>query len=164
MADVEKSFPCGRQRDSAPPPKTTQTLGARMASFHGSCLCQTIQYKIIGEPKAFYLCHCSRCRKVTGSAHASNLFVHVESMQWLAGESMISSYRVPDTRFAKSFCSQCSSAVPSLRPPSHVLIPAGSLDSEPELTPQAHISCASRAAWDDGFANLECIPGLPGSK
>ena len=29
----------------------------------GSCLCKAVTYRVEGELTAFYLCHCSRCRR-----------------------------------------------------------------------------------------------------
>jgi hypothetical protein len=34
----------------------------------------------------FYLCHCERCRKDTGSAHAANLFSSTAKLKWLSGQ------------------------------------------------------------------------------
>ena len=41
----------------------------------GGCLCGAIKYTVHGPFLRFLHCHCARCRKVTGSAHATNLFV-----------------------------------------------------------------------------------------
>src|SRR6202034_265236 len=43
------------------------------STVKGSCLCGAVKYEVTGEPKRFYHCHCSRCRKVTGTGHASNM-------------------------------------------------------------------------------------------
>ncbi|MDQ3233762.1 MAG: GFA family protein [Pseudobdellovibrionaceae bacterium] len=132
-----------------------------METLLGSCLCQSVKYEITGEIQGFFLCHCSRCRKVTGSAHASNIFAKVSALNWLSGEDKISRIQVPETRFAKAFCSQCSSALPNPRPHGFVLIPAGSLDSELTIKPQAHIFCESRAKWDENLESLPQFAGLP---
>lgn len=42
--------------------------------YSGSCLCGEVTFEIEGDFEDFYLCHCERCRKDTGSAHAANLF------------------------------------------------------------------------------------------
>jgi hypothetical protein len=41
----------------------------------GSCLCGEVSYAIKGNMGIFQYCNCSRCRKFSGSAFASNLFV-----------------------------------------------------------------------------------------
>ena len=39
----------------------------------GSCLCKRVKYSVAAELQQFYFCHCEQCRKVTGSAFASNI-------------------------------------------------------------------------------------------
>jgi hypothetical protein len=41
-----------------------------------------VKYEVAGEAKRFYDCHCSRCRKATGTGHASNLFLQPAALRW----------------------------------------------------------------------------------
>lgn len=45
------------------------------ATLTGSCLCGAVKYEATGVATRFLHCHCSRCRKATGTGHASNLFL-----------------------------------------------------------------------------------------
>ena len=54
-------------------------------TLRGSCLCGAARYEATGEPRRFLHCHCSRCRKATGTGHASNLFLQPGSLRWLSG-------------------------------------------------------------------------------
>ena len=45
----------------------------------GSCLCGEVRFEVTGDFERFFLCHCGRCRKDTGSAHAANLAVYEAS-------------------------------------------------------------------------------------
>jgi hypothetical protein len=117
---------------------------------HGSCLCGAVKYRVSGTVERFYHCHCRRCRKATGTGHASNLLVSPESsLTWLAGEELLSRYKVPEAkRFYNCFCSRCGGPVPRTVPElDAVLVPAGSLDSEPPVLPQGRIFQDSRAQW-----------------
>ena len=118
-------------------------------TFRGSCLCGAVQYEIIGEASKFYHCHCKRCRKATGTGHASNLLVKPGSIKWLKGEELIKGYKVPEAiRFTNRFCSVCGSRVPRYaKEIDTIVIPAGSLDSEPTIKPGARIFWDSRASW-----------------
>lgn len=119
-------------------------------SVKGSCLCGSVQYVVTGETKRFYHCHCKRCRKATGTGHASNLLVSPQtSVTWLQGEELLARYKVPDAeRFYNCFCQKCGGPVPRVVPElDAVLIPAGSLDSEPPVSPQGRIFWDSRAQW-----------------
>ena len=55
----------------------------------GSCLCGEVEFEVTGNMGIFQYCHCSRCRKFTGSAHASNLFVSPDQFNWLKGEQSV---------------------------------------------------------------------------
>lgn len=118
-------------------------------TFRGSCLCGSVQYEISGEPKKFYHCHCSRCRKATGTGHASNLMLQPGSIKWIQGEELLGFYKIPEAkRFARQFCKTCGSPLPrQVKDTDLVIIPAGSLDNEPTIKPQARIFWGSRAGW-----------------
>ncbi|HEY8616836.1 GFA family protein [Phenylobacterium sp.] len=135
-----------------------------MTSKHlGSCLCGEVRFEVVGEFEHFFLCHCTRCQKDTGSAHAANLFSVSAKIEWLSGQSHVRTFNVPSTRHEKSFCSICGSAVPSLQMNGGLLVvPAGSLDSAIDLRPSAHIMVESRASWDRGLEDIPQVDGLPG--
>lgn len=115
----------------------------------GSCLCGAVAFEVTGPFNAFHWCHCSRCRKDTGSAHASNVFTRPDSIEWLSGEDAVKRFEHPEAeRFSKAFCTHCGSPVPYVnRSGAHLIIPAGSLDTDPGVVPQDNIHWRSRAAW-----------------
>jgi len=121
----------------------------------GSCLCGAAQYTATGEAVRFYHCHCKRCRKASGTGHASNIFVK-GTLSWESGENLVKSYKLPEAeRFTNTFCSDCGARLPSfIETFGMVFIPAGSLDVEPELLPQARIFCGSRSNWSCDEAQL----------
>lgn len=130
-----------------------------MISKHvGSCLCGTVHFEVSGDFEEFYLCHCQHFRKDTGSAHAANPFSSVASLRWIAGEDRTTLFTLPSTRHSKCFCSICGSALPFLQMEGQaLLVPAGSLNTEVPLRPDAHLFDSSRASWDRA---LEEIPAL----
>jgi len=81
-------------------------------TLKGSCLCGAVRYTVTGEPQRFYHCHCSRCRKATGTGHATNLFVKGR-LTWDSGEELIRRYKPPQAeRFTNAFCTSCGARVP----------------------------------------------------
>ncbi len=118
------------------------------SSLSGSCLCGAVRYIATGEAKRFYHCHCKRCRKASGTGHASNLFLK-GTLDWESGEDQLTCYKLPEAeRFTNTFCRNCGSRMPRFFEKTGVaLIPAGSLDDEPDLAPQARIFTGSRAGW-----------------
>lgn len=129
----------------------------------GGCLCGVVTFRISGAFESFFLCHCSRCRKDSGSAHSANLFSTVARLEWLSGESNVRTFRLPGTRHAKSFCAECGSALPVFQQELGLLVvPAGSLDHSVKMRPDAHVCHASRADWDNDLASIAKLDGLPG--
>lgn len=118
----------------------------------GSCLCGSVQYEISGEPMKFYHCHCQRCRKATGTGHASNVLIKPGAIKWTQGEALIRCFKVPEAqRFTNVFCSNCGARLPRfIKETGFIMIPAGSLDSDPAIAPQARIFWGSRAGWSCG--------------
>ena len=115
----------------------------------GSCLCGAVKFEVSGAPTRFYHCHCSRCRKVTGTGHASNIFLQPATLSWLSGDELVHVFKVPEAkRFTNSFCATCGSRLPRQAKDSDmVMIPAGSLDDAAPIAPQARIFFESRAHW-----------------
>jgi hypothetical protein len=129
-------------------------------TLRGSCLCGSVHYEISGEPRRFYHCHCRRCRKATGTGHASNILVQAGHLVWNRGEELLGRYKVPEAeRFFTCFCKQCGSPLPRMVPELEaVVIPAGSLDSPPGIEPQARIFWDSRAEWSCSADDLPVFP------
>jgi hypothetical protein len=115
----------------------------------GSCLCGGVTYEVRPPILRFAHCHCSRCRKATGSGHATNLYVDPARFEWTSGGNSIVRYDLPSARsFATTFCRHCGSPLPHhTRSGREVVVPAGSLDQVPEQAPQAHIFWDSRVPW-----------------
>jgi hypothetical protein len=134
-----------------------------MSTLSGGCLCGAVRYTVNGEAQRFYHCHCSRCRKASGTGHASNLFVQ-GTLTWNSGEELIRTFKLPEAaRFANSFCEVCGSRMPRfIEKVGMVFIPAGSLDDEPDLRPQARIFLDSRAKWSCDEAVLPGFEQYPG--
>lgn len=131
--------------------------------LRGSCLCGEVSYTATGTPSRFYHCHCQRCRKASGTGHASNLFVK-GTLEWHSGDELVMRFKVPEAeRFVNCFCRQCGSRMPHfVEKAGIVMIPAGSLDDEPEFPVQARIFAGSRAHWSCTTAELPEFAAYPG--
>jgi hypothetical protein len=122
----------------------------------GGCLCGAVRYRLGAKPLAMYYCHCSQCRRASGSSFATNLLVRTEALELTAGESLLAAYESsPGKR--RFFCSRCGSplfsaaaATPQIRS-----LRAGTLDGDPGARPSVHIHAASKAPW------TELTDGLP---
>ncbi|GMU68238.1 MAG: hypothetical protein AMXMBFR37_05710 [Steroidobacteraceae bacterium] len=134
-----------------------------MSSRHsGSCLCGAASFEIEGDFGQFYLCHCTHCRKDTGSAHAANLFSSTARLNWLSGQDKARLYNLPATRHTRCFCSICGSALPYALE-GMLVVPAGSLDTALDTTPDAHLFARSRASWDRQLEKIPAHESFPSS-
>jgi hypothetical protein len=122
---------------------------AQADAIGGSCLCDAVRFEISVKPDVMVNCHCSRCRLSRGAAHATNLFVEGSGFHWVRGEDLVENYKLPTARgFGTAFCSTCGSLLPRVSPAAErINIPAGSLDTDPGLTPRLHIYVGSKAPW-----------------
>jgi hypothetical protein len=120
----------------------------------GSCLCGGVRFEIHRAVGPFELCHCTRCRQVSGSAYLTWLGVRREDFRFLHGEDLIKTYERPVSEsppaYDTSFCIRCGSQVPN---PSKTgepwfEIPAGTLDDDPGIKPDKHIYIEFKAPWD----------------
>ena len=113
----------------------------------GSCLCGSVKFEVTPPFAAFRYCHCTRCQKASGAAHAANAFLPENQFKWLAGESLVKRFDLPGAkRFAVAFCTQCGTRVPH-KTGENMLIPAGLLDADPGARPENSIFWKSKAAW-----------------
>lgn len=120
--------------------------------IRGRCLCGGVAFEIERAVGPFELCHCSRCRKASGSAFVAGLGVAVRDFRLLSGADLIRTYEAPIREgpppYRVAFCSRCGSPVPS--PPPNVgwfEIPAGLLDDDPMLRPDRHIFVECKSPW-----------------
>jgi len=123
----------------------------------GSCLCGAVSYQFTGPIKSFQYCHCSRCRKFTGTAHAANIIVDPKHFQWLTGKEFVGRFELPEVKyFATSFCKQCGSSLPwKTKTGTALIVTAGTLDDDPGQRPDKSIYYASRAPW---YCSVDDLP------
>ena len=142
-----------------------------MAHFpmQGGCLCGAIRYSLLAPALSVQHCHCSLCRRQSGTASNCASIVEASRFRWLRGASSITSWTKP-TGYRSDFCSRCGSPAPNpLRSGAWVWVPAGLLDDPGPLEIVADFHLGSKAEWDtttpapqafDGLPSLEDILGL----
>jgi hypothetical protein len=129
----------------------------------GSCVCGAVAFEIEGPYSAFNYCHCSRCRKKSGSAHAVNVFVPPAQLSWTRGEELVRKFELPGAKaWCSAFCSTCGSAMPWLtRSGKMYIVPAGALDDDPGEKPRRNIHFGSRPPWYVHASGLETFDESP---
>ena len=144
------------------PERAPETPGA----VGGSCDCGKVRFEFDGPGIRMGFCHCSRCRKARSSAFSTQVFAPIAAFRWLSGENNIRHYKIEDSKyFITSFCKDCSSPVPRAYKEFEVfLVPAGALDQDPGVRPEAHIYVGSKASWYSIKDDLPQFDEMPDNK
>ncbi|HEV7606322.1 MAG TPA: GFA family protein [Steroidobacteraceae bacterium] len=144
------------QHDTYPPDwgahaVDTEPRAGREGVVSGSCACGRIRFEIDGRPLVMRHCHCSRCRHARGSAHATNLAYKIDALRVIQGEELLVDFQLPEAKFfGTAFCGHCGGAMPRRSPGrGWVVVPVGTLDSDPEMHATVHQHVASKAPWFD---------------
>ena len=115
----------------------------------GSCLCGGVRFEVTPPFIRANHCHCSRCRKHSGTAVCTQARVWREQFKLLRGESLIRVYGEGQGA-VKAFCSVCGSSLFGGHWPHgrQVSIRMGAFDDDPGIAPQFHTYVGSKAPWD----------------
>lgn len=120
--------------------------------IRGRCLCGGVRFEIARAEDPFELCHCSRCRKVSGSAYRAGLLVDESDFRLVDGKERIRIYEAPiaaaPPAYRAGFCSRCGCPVPNRTASASWFVPAGALDDDPGVRPDRHIDVELKAPWD----------------
>jgi hypothetical protein len=130
----------------------------------GECNCGAVKFEIDMELSKVFMCHCSICRRATGSNGIAVLVVPNEKLRWVQGEEHIATWKKPNTEWQTWFCRICGSPVPGENDPKTMFVPAGTITSGGDaLKVVHHIWVGSKAAWDEiggsGRQHMEAFRG-----
>ena len=114
----------------------------------GKCLCGAVAFAVTGKVSELYKCHCSLCRKYTGTSNSAVIATAKRNFTWLKGADKVTRYQSP-TGFYGVFCSTCGSPLPKPRWDKIYLVPVGTLDDAPVFSKMVHLHTLSKAAWDE---------------
>jgi hypothetical protein len=128
--------------------------------YSGQCLCGAVKVEIRGGISDIIHCHCSLCRKSSGTAYATNGFVLTAEFSVIQGKELLNTFSLKQGR-QRHFCSCCGCPVysSSAADPSRVRIRLGILDSDITERPVSHNFVSSKASWDNLDAELPRYDG-----
>jgi hypothetical protein len=128
----------------------------------GECNCGAVRYRIDSDLTDVIQCHCSICRRATGSSGIAVVLAPIDSFSWVAGQDHIATWRKPDADWQIWFCRICGSPVPGKNDATRMFVPASSLTEGGEsLKVSDHIWVGSKARWDEiGDAGTQHPEGI----
>jgi hypothetical protein len=128
----------------------------------GSCLCGGVRFEVTRPFERSRYCHCSRCRKHSGSFGSTSGRTRGDAVRFLAGEDLLGTWAEAGYG-TKVFCRACGSSLfGGDWPDGEVSVRFGALDADPGIRPSAHIYVGSAAPWfdipDDGLPRFAELP------
>jgi hypothetical protein len=112
----------------------------------GKCFCGAVHYAVSDEFQYAMNCHCSNCRRTTGSAFKPFAGIEREKFAVTLGADGLLIYGSENTHDAH--CQKCGSLLYSVvRDGAWVHVAMGTLVDAPTIRPQRHIFVGSKAPW-----------------
>lgn len=117
--------------------------------YFGKCLCGAVEIKITGDITSIIHCHCSLCRKSSGTAFGTNGFVKLIDFHITKGIENLKRYVFKPGK-ERFFCDTCGSPIYSRKDvdPDRVRVRLGIIDSDIVEKPVSHNFVSSKANWD----------------
>ena len=121
----------------------------------GECFCRAVRYEVADEFAYALNCHCSNCRRATGSAFKPFAGIVSNKLRVTDGGDDLLIYGDPAAAH-DVHCGRCGSLLYSVvRAGAFVHVAMGTLTEDPSIRPTAHIFVDSKAPW------FEIADGLP---
>ena len=124
----------------------------------GSCLCGAVTYEVADEFAYAVNCHCSDCRKATGSAFKPFAGIDRSKIRITTGADQVSIFGDANANH-DVHCKGCGSFLYSVVGGGRVHVTLGTLIDAPSIRPTAHIFVADKAPW---FEITDSLPQYEG--
>ena len=113
-----------------------------------SCLCGDIEFQVTGSFGDVRYCHCSQCRKVTGSAFSANAKIDSSCWRLSKGEALVTEYEQSPGIF-RAFCGKCGSPLYARidSEPDFIRVRLGSYDNPAGVKVVGNVWVSSKAPW-----------------
>lgn len=112
----------------------------------GKCFCGAVAYSVADEFLYAAHCHCSNCRRTTGSAFKPFAGIERAKLALTQGHDALMIYG--DALGNDTHCKRCGSLLYSvLREGAFVHVAMGTLVDAPAIRPDKHIFVGSKAPW-----------------
>ena len=136
----------------------TGSENAKARMLAGECLCRAVRYTVVDAFEYALNCHCSNCRRTTGSAFKPFAGIARDRLSIIRGDENVMIHG--DDAGHDAHCRRCGSLLYSVvRNGAFVHVAMGTLVDAPSIRPTAHIFVGSKAPW---FSITDDLPQYDG--
>jgi hypothetical protein len=122
------------------------SINSKARILAGECFCRAVSYEVADQFAYALNCHCSNCRRTTGSAFKPFAGIPREKLVVTKGSDKLLIYG--DDVGHDAHCRRCGSLLYSVvREGAFVHVAMGTLVDAPSICPTAHIFVGSKAPW-----------------
>ena len=113
----------------------------------GRCFCGAVHYAVEDAFRYAMNCHCSNCRRTTGSAFKPFAGIERDKLVLTKGADAVLVYG-EEAKNHDTHCRRCGSLLYSVvREGAYVNVAMGTLVDDPSIRPARHIFVGSKAPW-----------------
>nr|WP_198400254.1 GFA family protein [Bradyrhizobium pachyrhizi] len=124
----------------------TASVNSNEHILTGECFCRDVRYEVADAFAYALNCHCSNCRRTTGSAFKPFAGIARDKFTVVSGADGLLIYG--DELTHDAHCGRCGSLLYSqVRDGAYVHVAMGTLRDAPAIRPTAHIFVGSKAPW-----------------
>ncbi len=128
----------------------------------GICHCGRITYQADVDPEKAFICHCTDCQSLSGSAYRTVIFAEDSGFELLSGEPKVYIKKTADSGKDRiqTFCGDCGSPIYSTsvaEGPKMLGLRVGTLRQRAELPPLAQYWCRSAQDWVSDIGGLKKV-------
>lgn len=116
-------------------------------TIKGSCSCGSVSYEIAGKLNSAGSCHCSICRKASGSQSSAYAMFNPDEFSWSSDEGGLTYYQSSED-MGSYFCSKCGSTLGGSYKGDICWVTLGCVEGNPEIKVEKHIFMGSKASWE----------------
>jgi hypothetical protein len=133
-----------------------------MAELKGSCRCGKVQYTISADPIFTGICHCTSCRKSTGSAYGTVMGVPTPGVTVTGNMTRFDEVGESGKATHRNFCPVCGSTITQTADIMEgvTMIGVGTLEDSNAVKPAMQIYCDSALEWAK-VPDMQGFPRMP---
>jgi len=118
--------------------------------FTGHCLCGHVKFEFDAQPTDVSVCHCSLCRRMTGSAFGVYVKVPAVNLNLMSGADQITAYDVTE-KLTMCSCRRCGGYLYAEHSDysEFTYVCLGAVNDHDGIHPGYHEFVGSKASWFD---------------